>query len=128
MTARPLLALALAATLVACGGDDDGDPGPQPVVVSVENNRFVPDSLDVDAGTAVTFRWAAGSVNHNVTPWASNAVALPASPGLPALNDAPFSFDVTFTQAETYRYFCVPHGSVAADGSLDRMAGVIRVR
>jgi plastocyanin len=94
----------------------------------VVNNRFDPGTLTVAVGTTVTFTWPSGSTNHNVVPWASNASLIPASPGQPALLDGPTSFAVTFTAAETNRFFCSAHGSVGATGQLSGMAGSITVQ
>lgn len=59
------LALALAA---ACGGESLDDVAPVAGVTSiaVEDNRFEPRVIEVDAGTEVTWRWDDASAEHNV--------------------------------------------------------------
>jgi plastocyanin len=128
-TMRSGLLVACAVLLAACGGDDDGGNNPPPAnTIEVVNNRFDPSTVTVPVGTTLTFTWPSGSTNHNVVPWASNASPVPASPGQPTLLDGPTSFAVTFTVADTYRFFCTAHGSVGAAGQLSGMAGSITVQ
>ena len=123
---RLALLMACAATLAACGDDDeDGGNNPPANTMLVENNEFTPSTLTVPVGTTVTFSWPSGSVNHNVVPWASNTGAIPASPNQPELLDGPTSFQTTFNDAGTFRFFCSIHGSVGDAGELSGMAGSI---
>jgi plastocyanin len=80
--------------------------------VQVQNNQFQPASASVKAGGTVTFTWATGAAGHNVTPVAP--ATIPASPGLPALLNAPQSFDQVFPAQGTFVYFCASHGSATA--------------
>jgi plastocyanin len=124
---RLALLMGCAAMLAACGDDDDDGNDPPANTIEVVNNEFTPSTLTVSVGTTVTFSWPSGSVNHNVVPWASNTDAIPASPDQPELLDGPLSFQATFNDAGTFRYFCSIHGSVGAAGELSDMAGSITV-
>ena len=74
MRSTTLLAgLALVAA-AACSGDGGSDttapPNPTPPAantVTVNNNFFSPANMSVATGTTVTWQWAAGAVDHNVT-------------------------------------------------------------
>ena len=86
--------------------------------VTVGNNSFSPLVGAVTTGGIVTFAWATGSVNHNITPDGSNTI--PATTG--GNHDAPFSIDVTFPTAGIFAYHCTVHGSPGGG-----MHGAIRV-
>ena len=88
---------------------------------------FSPLTLTINAGQSVHFVWATGATNHNVTPDIGNADPLPASPGLPALLNAPQNFNVTFPSAGTFRFFCTAHGSNPSPGNVGGMSGTITV-
>ena len=88
---------------------------------------FSPVSITINAGQSVHFVWASGATNHNVSPATGNPSALPASPGLPALLDAPQSFDVTFPAAGTFKFFCTAHGGNPSVGTVTGMSGTITV-
>lgn len=124
---RLALLMGCAAMLAACGDDNDGDNNPPANTIQVVNNEFTPSTLTVPVGSTVTFEWPSGSVNHNVVPWASNTDGIPASPDQPTLLDGPTSFQATFNDAGTFRYFCSVHGSVGETGELTGMAGSITV-
>ena len=126
---RLVLLMGCAAMLAACGDDNDNDGGNNPPAntIQVVNNEFTPSTLTVPVGSTVTFQWPSGSVNHNVVPWASNTDDIPASPGQPGLLDGPTSFQATFNDAGTFRYFCSVHGSVSDAGEPTGMAGSITV-
>ena len=99
---RLLAALSAAATL-ACGGDDTtnpGDGGGNGSTVSVVNNSFSPASIDVTAGSPVTWQWNSGGVTHNVT-------FEDAAPGSGDRSSG--SFSRTFTATGDYVYFCSIH-------------------
>jgi len=89
--------------------------------------QFSPATISINAGQAVRFVWASGASNHNVTPDVGNSSALPASPGLPALLDAPQSFDVTFPAAGTFKFFCSAHGANPSAGNVTGMSGTVTV-
>jgi plastocyanin len=82
--------------------------------VQVVNNEFQPPSLQLRSGGSVTFVWLAGSIQHNVTPVAPNAIPASVNPAPPALHDAPYSFVQVFPSPGTFQYFCGVHGSPSA--------------
>ena len=115
MTPRRALlpSLALAAVLLAaCGDDDDAAPTDDPAtdaVVTMEQSRFAPDSLDVAPGTAVTF--------ENLDPYAHTVTAAEGSAvefdsGQLGEGD---TFVQTFDDAGTYEYFCEIHPTMRAE-------------
>lgn len=119
----------LAALTLGCGGDGDGGNNPPPPnTVNVQNNTFNPASLTIATGTQVTFNWVAGSVNHNVAPASTNPSATPATAGLPATFNAPFSFMATFGTQGVYRFYCTVHGSQPTPGTVAGMSGTITVQ
>jgi plastocyanin len=88
---------------------------------------FSPVAITISAGQSVHFVWATGATNHNVSPDIGNPSALPASPGLPALLDAPQSFSVTFPAAGTFKFFCSAHGANPSAGTVNGMSGTVTV-
>jgi plastocyanin len=99
-----------------------GGPPPEPVVVRVQGppvDQFVPSTVHVQPGQAVTWLWDDGATGHNVTPDAT----IPAPESGTALFSAPHSYTYTFTQAGTYRYYCFAHGGPGGVG----MSGVVIV-
>lgn len=98
--------------LVTACGSSGTEPSAEPgltATVTVANDVFQPSAPGVKAGGTVTFVWASGAQNHNVTPVGSGS--LPASEGLPGTRNAPYSFGATFTAVGTYPFFCSAHGS-----------------
>ncbi len=73
---RWALTLLLGASFAACGGDDTSGPEsgngtttpppPGANAVNIIDNNFNPTSLNVTAGTTVTWTWTGGN-SHNVT-------------------------------------------------------------
>src|SRR5574338_817357 len=67
--------LASVVTGVACGGGDDSygsGPNDNPgssnsTSISVRNNIFDPSNTTVTVGSTVSWSWAAGATDHNVT-------------------------------------------------------------
>jgi len=112
MRGQSLIAsLALAALLSACGGGSDSTNGPedqQGNTVTVGNNCFSPAALSVAAGTTVTWSWAAGAVEHNVT----------FDDGQSSATQSSGSFPRTFSAAGAYPYHCTIHGAAAMSGSV----------
>jgi plastocyanin len=99
-----------------------GGPPPEPVVVRVQGppiDQFVPSTVHVQQGQAVTWLWDDGATGHNVTPDA----AIPAPESGTALFSAPHSYTYTFTQTGTYSYYCFAHGGPGGVG----MSGVVIV-
>lgn len=88
--------------------------------ISVINNSFNPSTLTVPAGTTVTWSWAASAVQHNVTPDESGGE--PASSG--GLVNGPHTYQYTFNNPGTFRYFCANHGAPGGIG----MSGIITVQ
>jgi plastocyanin len=89
---------------------------PSTATVDVVNNSFQPSSLTVTAGTTVTWRWAAGAVNHTVTPTPPGTEP----PGSGPPSSAPDTYTHQFNTPGTYNYFCEVHGT--------SMSGVIIVQ
>jgi plastocyanin len=113
---------AAAAALVlttSCGGGSSSNsvttPNPTPTgstsnSLTVSNNLFDPNSTTVPVGTTVTWTWAVGSVNHNVT----------FDDGTKSGTQNTGTFTRAFTAAGTYNYHCTIHGSA--------MSGTIKVQ
>lgn len=80
--------------------------GPGASVVTVENNIFSPSSITVAANTTVRWNWAAGSLQHNITPIQPATI-----PSEPTTSSAPHSYQVTFTTPGRYDYYCTVHGT-----------------
>ena len=115
MTPRRALlpSLVLAAVLLsACGDDDDSTAADAPAadaVVTMEESRFAPDSLDVAPGSEVTF--------ENLDPYAHTVTAAEGSTaefdsGQLGEGD---TFVQTFDDAGTYEYFCEIHPTMRAE-------------
>lgn len=100
-----LAVVAIAALLVA-GCSADLDEGRESVAVStsevsVDDDVFAPDVIEVPAGTEVTWTWV-GSNNHNVT--ADEFTSETQSSG---------TFSHVFDQPGTYSYRCTLHPGMA---------------
>ena len=99
--------LASMATLVACGGGGDSygsGPNDNPGVgsstsVAVRNNIFDPATTTVAVGSTVSWSWAAGSVDHNVT----------FDDGPKSANQSSGGYSRTFGAKGTYPYRCTNH-------------------
>jgi plastocyanin len=111
------LLAALAMAIAGCGGGDSYGSGPNgnpggvgtSTTVTVRNNIFDPSATTVGVGATVTWTWAQGTVDHDVT-----------------FNDGPKSatqssggYARTFATAGTYGYRCTQHPS---------MTGTVTVR
>jgi plastocyanin len=88
---------------------------------------FSPATITISAGQSVRFVWGSGATNHNLSPATGNASPLPASPGLPALLNAPQDFNVTFPAAGTFRFYCTAHGGNPTPNAVTGMSGTITV-
>src|SRR2546425_1442847 len=107
----PITTLALGAAgvvlLTACGGSTSpyggGGGGGHSPDLTVRNYSFSPTPDTVTAGTAVTFTWAAGSVDHNVT-WDTGPTSPPNS-----LTMASGTYTTPALSAGTYTYHCTIH-------------------
>ena len=97
----------LTVALTSCGGgdgyDDPTPSGPSTFrTIIVRNNIFDPSTTTVGVGATVTWTWAQGAVDHNVT-----------------FNDGPSSstqssggFSRVFGSAGTFPYRCTQHPSM----------------
>ena len=111
MRYRPWIMLtAVVVAAAGCGGsggsygsgpnnNPGGSTGSTSKQITVKNNVFDPASTTVPVGSSVTWTWAAGSVNHNVT-----------------FDDGPKSADQStggytrvFDKAGSYPYHCTNH-------------------
>ena len=122
MRKRLLLLGALALAAPSCGGSE---AAPAANAVTVEHVAFSPASLQIDAGTEVTWTNRDAEVVHTATS------GTPGDKGVPGLDngtppepdgvfdgemdgaDATFSF--TFDEPGTYAYFCRVHQSMTGE-------------
>jgi len=82
------------------GGGNPGGGGPTATnAVTVSNNQFSPNSIQVAPGTTVTWTWADGSAQHNVT-FASDASNTLGSGA---------TYSRAFPTAGTFTYQCTLH-------------------
>lgn len=124
-----IAALLFTSTLSACGGSGNAAPaseGPTDSVgVTVQHIAFDPPTLEVPAGTEVTWTNRDSDVVHTATS------GIPGDKGVPGLDngtkpkpdgvfdgemkgaDATFSF--TFDKPGTYAYFCRVHQSMTGE-------------
>ena len=95
--------VAMAATM-ACSGGGYGSNNvtnpPPPASVTVANNTFTGGTQTVAVGTTVTWTWAQGAVNHNVT----------FDDGNKSSTQNAGTYTRKFTTAGTYPYHCTIHG------------------
>lgn len=92
-----------------CGSDSPGSPSTGGGNnVSVGNNFFSPTELSVPAGTTVTWVWAQGAVQHNVT----------FNDGPASATQSAGSFPRTFANPGTFTYFCSIHGAAVMHGTI----------
>jgi plastocyanin len=118
MRIRFLVLSTLAVGVAACGGYGGGPTEQSPGGgnssggVSITNNAFTPSTLNVSAGTAVTWTWNSGGTVHNVH-----------------FDDGQFSSDQgsgtysrTFAQNGAFPYHCTIHG-VAMSGVVNVTGG-----
>jgi len=99
-------AVLLSAVLLGACSDDDGTPaeaGGGGTAVTIEDFNYSPGTLDVEAGTTVTFT--------NVDDFAHTATAKDASFDSGNL-DKDGTFEHTFETAGTFEYLCSIHNSM----------------
>lgn len=125
MKKRALAPLAIALLLPACGGSSGASEDGRAATVTVEHVAFSPASLEIDAGTEVTWTNRDAEVVHTATS------GLPGDKGVPGLDNgtqpkpdgtfdgemdgADASFSFTFDEAGTYAYFCRVHQSMTGE-------------
>jgi plastocyanin len=81
------------------------------VDVLVVNSDFNPSAFSLGAGGTATFTWATGAGPHNVTPVAPNTIPTSSNPSPPGSHDAPYSFNATFPNPGTFKFYCGVHGA-----------------
>jgi plastocyanin len=105
-----LAGLGVVSFLTGCGGytapNSPTNGGSN--TVTVGNNLFSPASLNVPVNTTVTWSWASGAADHNVT-----FDGGPASP-----TQSAGTYQRTFGAAGTYTYHCTIHVGVGMQGTI----------
>ncbi len=109
----------LAVLLAACGDDDDNNGGDDNAIepidegvvadVVIDNEAFTPGSIDVEAGSTVTW-FNDDDEAHTVT---SGTAGAPDGFFDSGNIDANGSFSFTFDQPGLYNYFCSIHPNMA---------------
>ena len=92
--------------------------------VRISGFAFAPETVSVDPGDTVTWRWAGPDTNHSVTADSAQEESFDSDPaGPPSSADHPAgdSFAHTFIRAGTFRYHCKVHswmeGRIVVGGS-----------
>jgi plastocyanin len=99
----PTIALAMALVLAACdntGGDLSAEQAVATTEVSVVDNDFEPNVVEVSAGDTVTWTWS-GSSPHDVD-----------GEGFQSEVQSTGTFQHTFDTAGEYEYVCNIHGGM----------------
>ena len=108
---QPLL---LALVVASCGGSSTpttgttNGTGNTSSSISVGNNFFSPSATTVAVGTTVTWTWATGDVQHNVT----------FDDGTHSNDQSNGSYSRTFSAAGSYNYHCTIHGAAVMSGTV----------
>lgn len=90
-------------------------PQTEEVLVGPEaQNAFEPDSLEVPAGTAVTFVWESSGHSLIVDSQPDSAEW----EGVTETQDSGFEHSHTFEVPGTYEYYCEPHQAFGMEGSI----------
>jgi plastocyanin len=111
MRGRLLLAgVGLVTLLSACGSGSDSPTSPMAGgnTVTVGNNFFSPVDLSAAVGTTVTWNWAPGAVEHNVT----------FDDGQASATQSAGNYARTFSAAGTFPYHCTIHGAAVMHGTV----------
>jgi plastocyanin len=125
---RIALLLGALALVAACS---DGSPSEGVRVEMVEGRRFVPETLEIAAGTTVTFANTAADA-HTVTAYEDgipDGAAYFSSGGFESEDEArdnladalvgqEAEFQTTFDEPGTYEYFCIPHEQQGMRGKI----------
>lgn len=116
---KTLVALCAAALILPSCGDSDER------AITVEHVAFSPASVEVDAGTTVTWTNRDDEVVHTVTSGLPGDKGVPGlDNGTPAQPDGAFdgeidgagaTFSFTFDEAGEYAYFCRVHQSMTGE-------------
>jgi plastocyanin len=108
-----LTGLSLGSLLIGCGGGYSTPTAPTTGgganTVTVGDNYFSPVTLSVPLNTTVTWSWASGSSQHNVTFDDNSPASGPMSSG---------TFTRTFGGAGTFTYYCSIHGRAVMHGTI----------
>lgn len=125
-----LAALFAAFALASCGGSGNDEAAPAAArvggqSVTVEHIAFAPSSIEVDAGTEVTWTNLDANVVHTATSGEPGDKGVPGlDNGKPANPDGIFDgemngdgaeFTFTFEEPGTYAYFCRVHQSMTGE-------------
>lgn len=107
------LAVALSLLLVGCPADDaaETEPDGDAAAVTISGSQFEPDSLEVAAGTTVTFE-NEDAVGHTVTAGAPDEETGEFDE---SLSSQGATSEVTFDEPGTYPYFCRIHQSMRGE-------------
>ena len=105
-----MVCTAVGLVVAACGGGGDSygsgpnvNPGSSTSKsITVKNNVFDPSATTVTVGSTVSWSWAQGSVEHNVT----------FDDGPKSANQSSGGYARTFDKAGTYPYRCTNHPAV----------------
>jgi plastocyanin len=113
MRGQSLLAgLGFVSLLIGCGGGGSdtttGPSGGGGNAVTVGNNFYSPASLSVAQNVTVTWTWANGAVQHNVT----------FDDGEHSPTQSSGSYQRTFGTPGTYPYHCTIHGAAVMSGTV----------
>lgn len=112
--------------LAACGGSSGGtEPppgggggggGPAPVTVTVANNSYSPNNVNVARGSTVTWQWdsCTGDVYGEQTCVSHSVTFDDGGPSAAAKEQGTFAR--TFTGGGTYTYYCTSHGRSVMSG------------
>ena len=107
MRYRPMMLTAVVVAAVGCGGSggsygsgpNNNPTGSTSKQITVKNNVFDPASTTVSVGSTVTWTWAAGSVNHNVT----------FDDGQKSADQSTGGYTRVFDKAGAFPYHCTNH-------------------
>ena len=117
-----LVAGLLVVATAGCGGGGGGDsttappetqPPPTTNSVTVGNNFFNPGDIAAATGTTVTWTWASGATDHNVT----------FDDGIHSPTQSSGTYTRTFTAAGTFPYHCTIHGAAVMHGTVTVSGG-----
>lgn len=99
-------------------GDSSGGEDEQPdntVNVGADGSlKFTPETLEVESGTTVTWKWKSNT--HNIAVDSQPADAN--WPGEPDIHDTGHEYSYTFDVPGTYDYHCDPHKSAGMTGTV----------